>query len=236
MADIQKPDSPNQAGPNFPPPPLPIGWIAQWDPERRRYYYVQPSTAITTWEVPQHSAASTPAQSNPPYSPPQVGATYDPSGPYNAYSQQHQQQHQQHQQHVPEQTARAGGFGGLAGNLAQGLLSGGGKPGKHSSGGSSGTLGSLASGLLGGGGKHSSSSGGGSSSGGLLGTATSLLAGGKPGKHSSSSGNSGGSGGAVGGLMNLANNFMSGHSSSSVSSVLFLFSPSAYLFFSPWTT
>ena len=208
MADIQKPDSPNQAGPNFPPPPLPTGWIAQWDPNSKRYYYVQPSTATTTWDVPVHSASSTPAQQIPAYSPPAVGAGYDPAGPYNAYSQQ--QMHSQ-EQHAPEQTSRAGGFGGIAGNLAQGLLSGGGKPNKHGSSSSGGGLGSLASGLLGGGkpNKHSSS---GSSGGGLLGTATSLLGGGKPGKNSSSS-----SGGGAGTLMNLANNFLSGHSSGGAS-------------------
>lgn len=156
--------------------------IAQWDPDSQRYYYVQPSTKTTQWDVPQPSSeASTPAQSLPPYSPP---------------VDQHQQTVHQttpDYQNPPPQD-RGGPLGSLGG-LAQGFLGGGGKHGHGSSG---GTLG-LASSLLGGG-KHSS--GHTPPASGLVGLAGGLLGGKKPhGGHSS---------GGAGGLMGMAGGLASG--------------------------
>ena len=66
--------SPASNGPNTAPPPLPTGWyvprprpppraaapnprrIAQWDPASQRYYFVQPSTGMTQWDVPTTAA------------------------------------------------------------------------------------------------------------------------------------------------------------------------------------
>lgn len=50
------PASPGSEGPSFAPPPLPPGWIAQWDASSRKYYYVQLSTGVSQWEVPTTAA------------------------------------------------------------------------------------------------------------------------------------------------------------------------------------
>ena len=50
------PGSPGQEGPTFAPPQLPPGWIAQWDANSKKYYFVQLSTGVSQWEVPTDSA------------------------------------------------------------------------------------------------------------------------------------------------------------------------------------
>jgi hypothetical protein len=50
------PATPGQEGPSFAPPPLPEGWIAQWDGVGRKYYFVQLSTGASQWELPTHPA------------------------------------------------------------------------------------------------------------------------------------------------------------------------------------
>lgn len=56
------PASPNE-GPTFAPPHLPSGWIAQWDGNSKKYYFVQLSTGISQWETPTQAApGGTPAQ------------------------------------------------------------------------------------------------------------------------------------------------------------------------------
>lgn len=57
------PASPQAEGPTFAPPPLPAGWIAQWDGTSKKYYYVQLSTGVSQWDVPTEPAktGNTPA-------------------------------------------------------------------------------------------------------------------------------------------------------------------------------
>jgi hypothetical protein len=43
-------------GPSHEPPPLPEGWIAQWDAASGKYYFVELATRETRWEVPTASA------------------------------------------------------------------------------------------------------------------------------------------------------------------------------------
>ncbi len=43
-------------GPTFAPPPLPAGWIAQWDGSSRKYYFVQISTGVSQWDTPTSAA------------------------------------------------------------------------------------------------------------------------------------------------------------------------------------
>jgi hypothetical protein len=57
-ADILR--RPGQEGPSFAPPPLPEGWIAQWDGISKKYYFVQLSTGATQWETPKHAAPTGP--------------------------------------------------------------------------------------------------------------------------------------------------------------------------------
>lgn len=44
------------AGPSFAPPPLPAGWIAQWDSSSGKYYFVQLSTGVSQWDTPTDAA------------------------------------------------------------------------------------------------------------------------------------------------------------------------------------
>jgi hypothetical protein len=54
------PSTPGQEGPSYAPPPLPEGWIAQWDGMSRKYYFVQPSTGVRQWDTPTHAASTGP--------------------------------------------------------------------------------------------------------------------------------------------------------------------------------
>ncbi len=54
-------------GPTYAPPPLPAGWIAQWDAVSSKYYFVQLSTGVSQWETPSEAAptgADTPGPRN----------------------------------------------------------------------------------------------------------------------------------------------------------------------------
>jgi hypothetical protein len=51
---------PGQEGPSFAPPPLPEGWIAQWDGMSKKYYFVQLSTGASQWDTPTHAAPTGP--------------------------------------------------------------------------------------------------------------------------------------------------------------------------------
>jgi hypothetical protein len=51
---------PGQEGPSFGPPPLPEGWIAQWDGMGRKYYFVQLATGTSQWETPTQPAPTGP--------------------------------------------------------------------------------------------------------------------------------------------------------------------------------
>jgi hypothetical protein len=58
------PNSPGSEGPTFAPPNLPPGWIAQWDGNSRKYYFVQLSTGVSQWDTPTEAApvGGTPGQ------------------------------------------------------------------------------------------------------------------------------------------------------------------------------
>ena len=71
------PGSPGGSGPTFAPPPLPAGWIAQWDGGSKKYYFVQLSTGVSQWDTPTDAApvgGGTPAaRSDHPYGVPGRG-------------------------------------------------------------------------------------------------------------------------------------------------------------------
>jgi hypothetical protein len=71
---------PGQEGPSFAPPPLPEGWIAQWDGMSKKYYFVQLSTGASQWETPTHAAPTGPT----PQATPQGGLEH----PYGTPGQQ----------------------------------------------------------------------------------------------------------------------------------------------------
>ncbi|KAL8940794.1 MAG: hypothetical protein Q9216_002620 [Gyalolechia sp. 2 TL-2023] len=73
-------------------PPLPPGWISQWDPNSQRYYYLEQATGRTQWDPPQpyHPTGFAPP-SGPPMGAPGFGhenhgSQYGPSTGY--YSQE----------------------------------------------------------------------------------------------------------------------------------------------------
>lgn len=71
------PGSPGSDGPTYAPPPLPAGWIAQWDGKTKKYYFVQLSTGFSQWETPTTDApvGGTPSQTTEhPYGVPGGGA------------------------------------------------------------------------------------------------------------------------------------------------------------------
>lgn len=78
-------------------PPLPPGWIAQWDQNSQRYYYLDQATGRTQWELPQPSQGSYPPPGAPQGSFPPPGAPmgapgYDTrSAPGGYYSQETKQ-------------------------------------------------------------------------------------------------------------------------------------------------
>jgi hypothetical protein len=71
------PATPGQEGPEYGPPSLPQGWIAQWDGTSKTYYFVQLSTGKSQWETPTQAAPTvgtptpTPGQETSPF--PQPG-------------------------------------------------------------------------------------------------------------------------------------------------------------------
>ncbi|KAI0462160.1 hypothetical protein LJB42_004248 [Komagataella kurtzmanii] len=80
-----------------PPPTLPEGWVAEWDEEYQRYFYVNTATGASQWEVPaQEKAAHASRPAAPP--PPQEAQYSQP-----AQSQQVYQQHPQQLQQQPQQ-------------------------------------------------------------------------------------------------------------------------------------
>ncbi|OKL63749.1 hypothetical protein UA08_00733 [Talaromyces atroroseus] len=58
MAHDEPQDS---AGPSSPPPPLPEGWLAQWEGVSRKWYFVQRATGKSQWEIPTEPVILTPS-------------------------------------------------------------------------------------------------------------------------------------------------------------------------------
>ncbi|KAL8923100.1 MAG: hypothetical protein Q9208_004784 [Pyrenodesmia sp. 3 TL-2023] len=121
------------------PPSLPPGWVAQWDPNSQRYYFLEQATGRTQWDPPQHfmgSHGAFPPPSGPlggPPGGPQGYASHDPHGPSGAYYSQETKHtvldsHGAKQQEVYEKKEKKTGKGGMlaagAGGLAVGAVGG----------------------------------------------------------------------------------------------------------------
>ncbi|KAL9629458.1 MAG: hypothetical protein Q9164_006871 [Protoblastenia rupestris] len=106
-------------------PPLPPGWIAQWDQNSQRNYYLEQATGRTQWEPPQASYGGPP---------PPMGGGYGTAPGYGApggsYSQQYQQYTDSHgnQHRELHEKKQKSGKGGMlaagAGGLAVGAVGG----------------------------------------------------------------------------------------------------------------
>lgn len=73
---------PGQEGPTFGPPPLPEGWIAQWDGMGKKYYFVQLATGKSQWDTPTQPAPTGPT----PQATPQEGLEHPYGTPGEAAS------------------------------------------------------------------------------------------------------------------------------------------------------
>ncbi|KAL9585177.1 MAG: hypothetical protein Q9203_004367, partial [Teloschistes exilis] len=150
-----------QEGPSESPPQLPEGWLAQWEGQSRKYYYVQRATGHSQWDIPTQPALSvptpdpTPQPIDNPFDKPTMSADRGPNDGNNNYE---------------------GADRGFLSDLATNAISGKhGKPQNQSG------LGGLASSFLGSQGSHGSSGHGSSGGGGLAGQLIGgLLGGGKP--------------------------------------------------------
>ncbi|PKX93405.1 WW domain protein [Aspergillus novofumigatus IBT 16806] len=87
LARSLRPSTPN------PPPPLPHGWVQEWEPSLRRAYFVETATGRSQWETPMQDSeharglGGPPPESagyyaSPPPPPPQDGGYYPPAGQY----------------------------------------------------------------------------------------------------------------------------------------------------------
>jgi hypothetical protein len=169
------PASPNQEGPSSPPPaPLPEGWLAQWDSQSKKYYFVQRATGHSQWDVPTQPALSVPT--------PEPTPQGEGMGPFSKPGEHE----------GTRGDGREGEYAGadrsLLSNLAVNAVMG-----KHGKQQQQSGLGGLAQSLLGGSGHGSSSGGHGGQSGGggLAGQLLSSFVGGGEKPHGASSGHGG---------------------------------------------
>ncbi|KAL4976920.1 hypothetical protein BDW66DRAFT_46108 [Aspergillus desertorum] len=101
---------PSTRPPSYPPPPLPIGWIQEWEPSARRAFYVETATGRTEWTLPADVSYSEGSRSGPggyyasppppapapaPGYPPQEYAApaYPPQGYGDEYQQEEKKTH-----------------------------------------------------------------------------------------------------------------------------------------------
>ncbi|KAG9880183.1 hypothetical protein KCV05_g20998, partial [Aureobasidium melanogenum] len=159
------PDTEPEAGPDKAPPNLPIGWIAQWDGNSRKYYFVQISTGVSTWEVPTEAAptvpspGNTPAQHQNPFPVPhdtQGQTTRGVDGQEGERGLGGMAMNMLLNSNKPQQQQHSSGLGGLAAQFLGGNSnsnSGQGQNQNHNSSGAAGLVGKLAGNFLGGGNK-----------------------------------------------------------------------------------
>lgn len=72
--------SPDAGGPSAPPPTVPEGWLAQWEGSSKKWYFVQPATGKSQWDIPTEPFIPTPSStphsiaSPGPYGAPRAGS------------------------------------------------------------------------------------------------------------------------------------------------------------------
>ncbi|KAL4814966.1 hypothetical protein BDW67DRAFT_165035 [Aspergillus spinulosporus] len=101
---------PSARPPSYPPPPLPIGWVQEWEPRARRAFYVETATGRSEWTLPadvsygeasrsgpgEYYASPPPAPAPAPAYPPQEYAApaYPPQG--QGYGGEYPQEEKKH--------------------------------------------------------------------------------------------------------------------------------------------
>ncbi|KAL4767978.1 hypothetical protein BDW60DRAFT_135324 [Aspergillus nidulans var. acristatus] len=72
---------PSARPPSYPPPPLPIGWIQEWEPRARRAFYIETATGRSEWTLPADVSYGEASRSGPGEyyaSPPPPAPAYPP--------------------------------------------------------------------------------------------------------------------------------------------------------------
>lgn len=75
---------PSARPPHYPPPPLPYGWVQEWEPRERRAFFVETATGRSEWTLPADAAYGEQSRGGGEPYPPPVPAAYPPheSGGY----------------------------------------------------------------------------------------------------------------------------------------------------------
>lgn len=124
MSTNYAPPSPPQQYDNPDKRPLPQGWISQYDPNSRKFFYVYTPTALRQWEHPADKSLNTRGESNSYYQQPQHQQPYQQSQQYSYQSSPYQQQQPILMQQQPRYgMSGGGGYGKMAAaGLGGGLL------------------------------------------------------------------------------------------------------------------
>lgn len=77
MAD---PTTPGQEGPSHEPPQLPLGWIAQYDANSKKYYFVEISSGRSQWDIPTQAAQTPTPGADSPFQQPGAQSPYPQPG------------------------------------------------------------------------------------------------------------------------------------------------------------
>ncbi|KAI4212991.1 MAG: hypothetical protein LQ351_004335 [Letrouitia transgressa] len=112
------------------PPPLPPGWVAQWDQNSQRYYYLEQATGRTQWELPQggppplggYGSYGGPASGPGGYGGPAPG--YMAHSQYNEYTDDRGEVHKEYHSEEKKKSGHGGMLAAGAGGLAVGAIGG----------------------------------------------------------------------------------------------------------------
>lgn len=99
---------PSSRAPPGPPPPLPVGWIQEWEPGFRRAYYLEEATGRTQWETPFESGYEGSRSG------PEPSGYYGGAPPAGYYPPPDQPPYEQEKKHSDKGKLLAGGAAGLA--------------------------------------------------------------------------------------------------------------------------
>ncbi|KAI1376401.1 hypothetical protein F4677DRAFT_90918 [Hypoxylon crocopeplum] len=142
QGSYSSPVPPPAAGPTYAPPPdkppIPAGWVPQFDQEYQRWYYFEVATGRSQWSVPGYSERDNVGDERGWYphgesgheshGVPGYGHSSHSSHGYDSHSYESHGGHGGHSEYAVEEKKKKGGHGGLmmgvAGGLAVGAIGG----------------------------------------------------------------------------------------------------------------
>lgn len=109
------------------PPPMPPGWVSQWDQSSQRWYYIEHATGRSQWEPPSFASSAAGQYPPPPGAPLHTGGYGGQGGGYGYQQHEERGSFGLHTGHY-EQEKKSKGSGGTAaaavGGAAVGALGG----------------------------------------------------------------------------------------------------------------